>query len=105
MQRGLLTIQSVREYAQLVLIVRDNGVGVRDDVSPDAYGVGLGATCERLSRLYGPRHTFLQRALPVGGTEVRITLPFRLGPEIAEHASHAAGAPVRHRVGRVIRPP
>ena len=91
-QRGLLTIQSVREHAQLVLVVRDNGVGVRDDISPDAYGVGLGSTCERLSRLYGSRHTFLMRALPEGGTEVRITLPFRIGPEIVEHAAHAAGA-------------
>jgi hypothetical protein len=91
-QRGLLTIQGMRDGDALVLIVRDNGVGVRDDLRPDAYGVGLGATCERLARLYPQRHAFVMRPLPEGGTEVRITLPLHFAPpEIVEHA-HAAGA-------------
>ena len=91
-QRGLLTIQSARDGAALALVVRDNGVGVPEGLSADAFGIGLGATCERLSRLYGDRHTFAMRALPEGGTEVRITLPFRPGAgEVQEHV-HAAGA-------------
>jgi hypothetical protein len=91
-QRGLLTIQGAREGDALVLTVRDNGVGVRGDLRPDAYGVGLGATCQRLARLYPQRHAFVMRPLPEGGTEVRVTLPFHLAPsEVVEHA-HAAGA-------------
>jgi two-component system, LytTR family, sensor kinase len=91
-QRGLLTIESGRDGDRLVLTVRDNGVGVGDDVSPAEFGIGLGATCERLAGLYPDRHTFAMRALPEGGTEVRITLPFRLAPaEVAQHAK-AAGA-------------
>ena len=40
-----------------------------------AYGIGLGATCERLARMYPGAHTFALRARPEGGTEARITLP------------------------------
>jgi two-component system LytT family sensor kinase len=90
--RGLLTIQSARDGASLTLTVRDNGVGVPEGLSADAFGIGLGATCERLSRLYGDRHGFTMRGLPEGGTEVRITLPFRpAAPEVREHVQ-AAGA-------------
>ena len=91
-QRGLLTIQSGRDGDRLVLTVRDNGVGVGDDVSPAGFGIGLGATCERLAGLYPDRHTFAMRALPEGGTEVRITLPFRLAPAEVAHHAKAAGA-------------
>ena len=93
-QRGLLTIQSRRDGDRLVLTVRDNGVGVAAGVAPAGFGIGLGATCERLAGLYPDRHAFAMRALPEGGTEVRITLPFQLAPaEVAQHAhAHAAGA-------------
>jgi LytS/YehU family sensor histidine kinase len=93
-QRGVLTIQSRRDGDRLVLTVRDNGVGVAEGVSPAGFGIGLGATCERLAGLYPDRHTFGMRALPEGGTEVRITLPFHLAAaEVAQHAhARAAGA-------------
>src|SRR5688572_23587285 len=45
--RGRVTIASARDGASLVLAVRDNGVGMPDGLSPDAFGIGLGATCER----------------------------------------------------------
>ncbi len=93
-QRGLLTIQARRDGDRLALTVRDNGVGVAPGVSPSAFGIGLGATCERLAGLYPDCHTFAMRALPEGGTEVRITLPFHVAPaEVAQHAhARAAGA-------------
>jgi two-component system LytT family sensor kinase len=75
-RRGALAIRSARERDRLVLTVRDNGVGLPEGLSTDRYGIGLGATCERLSRIYGDAHGFAMRALPEGGTEVRITLPF-----------------------------
>jgi two-component system, LytTR family, sensor kinase len=74
-RRGLLVIRSARDGDRLVLTVRDNGVGVPENLSTASYGIGLGATCERLSRIYGEAHTFAMRALPEGGTDVRITLP------------------------------
>jgi two-component system LytT family sensor kinase len=90
-QRGVLTIRSERNGDRLVLVVRDNGVGVPEGLGTDAFGIGLGATCERLVRLYGEGHTFAMRALPEGGTEVRMTLPFRPGSiDVTEHV-HAAG--------------
>ncbi len=93
-QRGLLMIQSRREGDRLVLIVRDNGVGVAEGASPVGFGIGLGATRDRLAGLYPDRHTFAIRAVPEGGTEVRITLPFQLAPSEAAHHAHtrAAGA-------------
>jgi sensor histidine kinase YesM len=93
-RRGLLTIEAEREGDRLAVTVRDNGVGVAPGVSPAAFGIGLGATCERLAGLYPGRHTFGMRALPEGGTEVRITLPFHLAPaEVAQHAhTRTAGA-------------
>jgi LytS/YehU family sensor histidine kinase len=93
-QRGLLMIQSRREGDRLVLIVRDNGVGVAEGASPVGFGIGLGATRDRLAGLYPDRHTFAMRAVPEGGTEVRITLPFQLAPSEAAHHAHtrAAGA-------------
>jgi len=93
-RRGILTIRSSRENDRLVLVVRDNGVGVDADLSPERFGIGLGATCERLARLYAERQSFAMRALPEGGTEVRITLPFHLATaEVAQHAhARAAGA-------------
>jgi two-component system, LytTR family, sensor kinase len=92
-QRGLLTIRSRREGDRLVLTVRDNGVGVAERVSPAGFGIGLGATRERLAGLYPDRHTFALQAPPEGGTEVRITLPFHLAPaEVAQHAHTRAAS-------------
>ncbi len=59
----------------LVLTIRDNGAGL--PVSGAAglqLGVGLGATKERLMRMY-ERQSLEIRPLPEGGTEVRIVLP------------------------------
>jgi sensor histidine kinase YesM len=93
-QRGVLRIQSARTEDRLVLTVRDNGAGVAEGVSPAGFGIGLAATRERLAGLYPDRHTFVMQALPEGGTEVRITLPFHCAPaEVAQHAhARAAGA-------------
>ena len=53
-------------------------VGWRQENRPLG-GVGLGATRERLTRIYGAQHAFLIRELPEGGTEVSISLPLRSG--------------------------
>jgi two-component system, LytTR family, sensor kinase len=93
-RRGVLTIRSRRDGDDLVLVVRDNGVGLADGMSPARFGIGLGATCERLARLYGDRQALALQSPPEGGTEVTVTLPFHLATtEVAQHAhARAAGA-------------
>jgi LytS/YehU family sensor histidine kinase len=77
--RGLIAIRSCLEDHSLVVTVTDNGVGPpSESLSELGVGIGLGATCERLARMYPGQHTFSMRAAPGGGTEVRITLPLRL---------------------------
>jgi two-component system LytT family sensor kinase len=91
--RGVITIRSWREAGTLVLTITDNGVGPR--ATPPAtrgLGVGLGATCERLARMYPGQHTFSMSAVPEGGTEVRITLPLRFDTATEAPHAHAAAA-------------
>ena len=77
-QPGVIAIRSRRLDDFLVLTVTDNGAGPPGvPLSEATLGIGLGATCERLARLYPGRHTFSLRAAPQGGTEVHITLPLR----------------------------
>jgi two-component system LytT family sensor kinase len=93
--RGVITIRSRREADSLVLTITDNGVGPRaTPLSEPGLGIGLGATCERLARMYPGQHTFTMSAVPEGGTEVRITLPLRFHTETAIEAPHAHAAAV-----------
>jgi two-component system LytT family sensor kinase len=94
--RGIITIASGRDEGLLVLTVTDNGAGPPGaSLSQLPLGIGLGATCERLARMYPGRHTFSMRAGPVGGTEVRITLP--LSFEAATEEPDVAYAAVADR--------
>jgi sensor histidine kinase YesM len=71
----------------LVLTIRDNGAGLRvSNAAELQLGVGLGATKERLMRMY-ERQSLEIRPLPEGGTEVRIVLP--------AHSSQRAADPTR----------
>jgi two-component system, LytTR family, sensor kinase len=77
-QGGVVIVRSAVDRGALVLTVCDNGAGLPGGISTAAFGIGLGATSERLARMYPGRHTFALRPLPEGGTEARITLPLRL---------------------------
>jgi two-component system LytT family sensor kinase len=93
-EQGIVVIRSRHDNGALVLTVTDNGAGPpAAPLSERALGIGLGATCERLARMYPDRHTFSMRAVAEGGTEVRITLPlkFEAATEVPDHA-HAAAA-------------
>jgi LytS/YehU family sensor histidine kinase len=77
---GILWIRGAVDDRSLTLSIRDNGRGFAStDENRSLGGVGLGATRERLTRIYGAQHTFLIRPLPEGGTEVSISLPLRSG--------------------------
>jgi two-component sensor histidine kinase len=71
---GAIEIASERRGDQLLLTVRDNGPGVRDDTQT---GVGLGNTRARLAQLYGSAGSVRLLPAPEGGTLAEITLPFR----------------------------
>ncbi len=75
---GVITVSAAAEANDLVLIVKDNGIGPPQPRDGEIkVGVGLGSTCERLAKMYADRHTFSMRKPPEGGAEVRITIPLR----------------------------
>jgi two-component system, LytTR family, sensor kinase len=76
---GHIEIRSVLQPERLVLTVADNGSGITAaSLQELQLGIGLGATFERLQRLYPGEHEFAVRNVEKGGTEVRIALPFHI---------------------------
>ncbi len=74
-----------RQSDEVVITIRDNGAGLPVNHATELrLGVGLGATKERLMRMYN-RQSLEIHPLPEGGTEVRIMLP--------AHSSVRAAAP------------
>lgn len=77
---GVIWIRSSNQTNELLLTVSDNGNGLTKESQRDLqFGIGLGSTQERLTRLYGEQHTLSIYALPEGGTEVRVALPLTYG--------------------------
>ena len=71
---GRIEVSSERRGDQLVLTVRDNGPGVREE---SRAGVGLANTRARLAQLYGDEGTLTLTSSPEGGTIAEIVVPFR----------------------------
>ena len=95
-RRGsVIRVRSRVEGETLRLTVADNGSGVRAGSSRG--GVGLSSTRERLARMYPDRHCLELRALPEGGTESLIVLPFRAEATSIEAAAHEQTASVNCR--------
>jgi LytS/YehU family sensor histidine kinase len=78
---GRIEVSAHRHAAQLVLAVRDNGVGSRGRRGD---GTGLGVTRERLRQMYAGAARLRSGDLPGGGFEVQIVLPYRSTAPIAE---------------------
>jgi LytS/YehU family sensor histidine kinase len=72
---GRIDISARLVEDHLELSVRDDGAGIS---SHYAEGVGLSNTRERLRTLYGDDATVTIKATPEGGTEVILTIPFRV---------------------------
>jgi two-component system LytT family sensor kinase len=85
---GIIEVRAVEERDGLAITVTDNGIGPPADASQMKIGVGLGSTCERLTRMYAERHSFSIRRPPEGGTEVRITLPLRFANSVRDTSGH-----------------
>jgi two-component system LytT family sensor kinase len=72
---GRITITARVEGGKLLLVVRDDGVGLSDELTPRGHGVGLSHVRKRLAQLYPDRHRFaLEPAEP--GTVATVELPF-----------------------------
>jgi two-component system, LytTR family, sensor kinase len=81
----ILRIGSSRAQNNLSLTVSDSGVGFgRRTLSEIEMGTGLGATCERLVRMYPGQHSFSVRDLPEGGAEISMVLPLRFKQTLAD---------------------
>ena len=85
---GIIAVRAAKEEDGLAITVTDNGIGPPADASQMKIGVGLGSTCERLTRMYPERHAFSIRRPPEGGTEVRITLPLRFANSVRDTRAH-----------------
>jgi two-component system, LytTR family, sensor kinase len=72
---GRIEIVSRREGDRLVLTVRDNGPGVREESART--GVGVANTRARLEQLYGSAGVLTLRSAAGEGTVAEIALPFR----------------------------
>jgi signal transduction histidine kinase len=82
---GRVEIDVRREGERLVLVVRDDGAGVKPErLQAAREGVGLANTRSRLTHLYGDQHAFDFQAKSGEGVVVTIEIPFVLdgGPEM-----------------------
>ena len=86
--RGRIDLSARREGETLVLALRDNGPGLRDDAPGN--GVGLANTRRRLEALYPDTHELTLRDAADSGCEVRVRIPF-------ERVRVAAEAPAIRR--------
>jgi two-component system, LytTR family, sensor kinase len=78
-QTGIIVIKSTKQSEQLILTVIDNGAGVpHTNLSEMEMGVGLGSVSERLQRMYPGQHALVLDKLPEGGTQICVTLPYKL---------------------------
>ena len=76
-EAGRVEIEARRDGVELVLAVRDNGVGLPPDGERRAEGLGLSNTRERLATIYGGRARLDLAANPSGGTTATVRLPYR----------------------------
>ena len=77
---GSVEVAAAREGEQLVLRVRDTGVGLTPG-SDSSGGVGLRNVRARLQHLYPGQHRFRVSNRVEGGVESLLSIPFR-GPEV-----------------------
>ena len=78
-----IAIKSWRDHDKLCLRVSDDGPGLNRDKLPLQEGVGLSNTRQRLSSLYGTKHTLSLRNSPIGGLVVELRIPFRVAEALS----------------------
>lgn len=79
-KRGLIAFRAAVIDDQLLLVVRDNGTGASPSRQTPGRGIGLANIRERLTTLYPNLYSLVLEQEPEGGTEVRLTIPYRRAP-------------------------
>jgi signal transduction histidine kinase len=77
--RGRIWISARAEGETLLLALRDNGPGLKDEPASASPGIGLANTRRRLEALYPGAHELTLGAAPEGGCEVRLRIPLERG--------------------------
>lgn len=96
--KGLIEISARRAADKLSLEVRDDGRGLGESGGEAGFGIGLSVTRERLSKLYGPNHSFILMDAPGGGALVRISIPYVRGENAGlQEMTHAETDPSTDR--------
>jgi two-component system LytT family sensor kinase len=93
---GVIVVRVSPEDGKLVITIVDNGIGPPSDSTGMKLGVGLGATCERLTKMYAERQSFSIRKPAEGGAEVRIEIPLRYARSVNDAWRHEE-IPAAHR--------
>ena len=75
--RGQIVVRAREEGGMLWLSVSDTGAGPDPSRPSSGFGVGMGNTRRRLSRLYGTAHRVHIRSRSEGGAHVDLELPLR----------------------------
>ena len=83
--RGRIWICARAEADALVVALRDNGPGLKEEAPPSP-GIGLANTRRRLEALYPGAHELVLVAVPEGGCEVRLRIPLELAHLARPHA-------------------
>jgi two-component system, LytTR family, sensor kinase len=82
---GSIWITARQDGRDLHLRVTDNGPGlIKTHDLPSRNGFGLRTTQERLETMYSDEQSFEIHGAIGGGVEVRVTIPFRIGPELSK---------------------
>ena len=74
---GVVHVEARAVGADVQLVVRDNGRGLRGSGDSHGFGVGLANVVKRLEHTYGEAQRFELRALEAGGVEAIVTIPRR----------------------------
>jgi two-component system, LytTR family, sensor kinase len=85
---GTVEIDCTRKGDVLRLEVRDDGPGLRDRSPGARTGVGVAATRQRLTEMYGDSHRFELSLRQTGGTRVVIEIPLRTQPSPHPGSAH-----------------
>jgi ligand-binding sensor domain-containing protein len=76
---GRIAVTAAADGDDLLLRVRDDGPGPRDDAAKTTPGIGLRNTRRRLEALYPGRHELALRRAPEGGADATIRIPLTHG--------------------------
>ena len=74
-ESGVVRISAKRQGERLRLAVQDSGPGMNGASQP-GHGIGLKNTEERLAHFYGGDFAFWAGAMPAGGFEISIDIPY-----------------------------